>query len=183
MKNNIIFIIIAILNSNLSFANQDKNIAFQKFTNEKNFIAINKDRLILQYSNCKTYKRNGRISYKEIKLLLNQDEVLDINEHHDFLNDYQSENFSLPYYSISIWNWYKTVAFKTKNVEFFSNFKQVIKRRNMVVPKELVRDILKFNQFNAYLFQDKKGNNENKKFYGEFKIKDKFNINECFNLK
>ena len=101
----------------------------------------------------------------------------------DFLNDYQSENFSLPYYTISIWDWYKTVAFKTKNVEFFSNFKQVIKRRNMVVPKELVRDILKFNQFNAYLFQDKKGNNENKKFYGEFKIKDKFNINECFNLK
>ena len=52
----------------------------------------------------------------------------------------------------------------------------------MVVPKELVRDILKLNQFNAYLFQDKKGNNENKKFYGEFKIKDKFNINECFNI-
>ena len=72
------------MNSNLLFANQDKSIDFQKFTNEKNFIAINKDRLILQYSNCKTYKKNGRISYKEIKLLLNQDEVLDINEHHDF---------------------------------------------------------------------------------------------------
>ena len=171
MKNNIIFIIIAILNSNLSFANQDKNIAFQKFTNEKNFIAINKDRLILQYSNCKTYKKNGRISYKEIKLLLNQDEVLDINEHHDFLNDYQSENFSLPYYSISIWNWYKTVAFKTKNVEFFSNFKQVIKRRNMVVPKELVSDILKFNHLMHIYFRIRRAIMRIKSFMENSKLK------------
>ena len=169
------------MNSNLSFANQDKNIAFQKFTNEKNFIAINKDRLILQYSNCKTYKRNGRISYKEIKLLLNQDEVLDINEHHDFLNDYQSENFSLPYYSISIWNWYKTVAFKTKNTEFISNYIQSVKRRNMVVPKQLISDILSYNKIHIYLHQDKSSNN--KMYYGKFIINEKVGIDKCFNIK
>ena len=183
MKKNIfISIIMVILNYNFSFANQGNNLDFKSFTNGQDFISINKDRLNLKYSNCKTHKNNGNISYKEIKLLLNEDEVLDINKHYDFLNDYQSKNFTLPFYSISIWAWYKTVAFKTKNVNYFSNFEQVTKRRNMVVPKELIRDILKFNVLNIYLHQGKHSKNNNKKYFGKFTINKKDNPSKCFNI-
>jgi len=175
-----IFIILTILKSNLSFANQAKNLDFKSFTGQ-DFITINKDRLKLKYSDCKTYKKNGKVSYKEIKLLLNKDEVLHFNEHHDFLNDYQSKNYTPPFYSISMWAWYKTVAFKTKNTEFISNYIQSVKRRNMVVPKQLISDILSYNKIHIYLHQDKSSNN--KMYYGKFIINEKVGIDKCFNIK
>ena len=169
--------IIIIISAKSSYSSE--TLTYEKFINSEEFVAIDSQKLNLHYSSCKTYKKNGKVSYKEIKLLLDKNEVLHINEHHDFLNDYQSKNYTKPFYSISMWAWYQTVAFKTKNSDYFSNYIQSVKRRNMIVPKQLISDILSYNEFRVYLHQDKQSNN--KKYFGDFSIGNNFEPKKCFN--
>ena len=49
----------------------------------------------------------------------------------------------------------------------------------MIVPNNLILDIIKFGEFDIYLHQDK--NTHNQKYYGSFKIKKTNSLKSCFN--
>ena len=176
----IIYFMLFFFYINAGFANADSKITFKEFVNNNKFVPIKKNLLELTSSECNSIKnKNKEISYKEIILYSEKNEILHLNKHFEFLNDYQSLNNSIPFHSISLWSWYQTVAIKTKNFKFFSNFKQITKRRNMIVPNNLILDIIKFGEFDIYLHQDK--NTYNQKYYGSFKIKKTNSLKSCFN--
>ena len=175
------FTVLFYLTSSISWSETKRSLTFREFINNGEFIPIETSRLQLVVGNCNVVKNNKgiKIRYKEVELSINNNVFFDFNKHYILRNDYQSKNFSIPFYSISVWQWYKTVAIKTKNIEFLSNYKQVMRRRNMVVPDELIEDIILTGKFKIYLHQDAR-TTENKKYFGTVNIKNKESLKKCF---
>ena len=150
------------------------------FISQNNFQKIPDELITFLIQGCNEVRdSDGKLSYTEIKLLRDNDSVIDFNKHHAFLNSYQKENYDLPFYSITFWSWYKTVALKAGSFEYLSLYKQSIQRRNMVVNKQFFDNLARDKEFSIWLEQDSK--NSNRFFYGKVKIKNSEKVLTCFN--
>ena len=152
---------------------------FDHFINENNFKRISNDLINLSLGNCKRVKNaGGKLSYKEIKLLRDGDSVIDFNKHYMFSNSYQSKNYGLPFFSITLWSWYKNVALKAGNFKYLSSYKQSMQRRNMVVSEQFFVSLEKDSHFTLWLEQDSDA--PDRFFYGQIQIKNSKQLADCF---
>lgn len=152
---------------------------FDDFISKNTFKKIPSDLITFLLEDCQRVQNaDGKLSYTEIKLLRDGVSVMDFNKHHVFLNSYQSKNYNLPFFSITLWSWYKNVALKAGDFEYLSSYKQSMERRNMIVSKQFFVNLAKDGRFALWLEQDTDASG--RFFSGEVQIKNSQELLACF---
>lgn len=152
---------------------------FDDFISKNTFKKIPDELITFLLEDCQRVQNaEGKLSYTEIKLLRDGVSVIDFNKHQVFLNSYQSKNYNLPFFSITLWSWYKNVALKAGDFEYLSSYKQSMERRNMVVSEQFFVNLAKDNHFIIWLERDT--DTSDRFFSGKVQIRNSKELLACF---
>ena len=168
-----LIIIIIILFSTIG---QTRELTYNEFTLGNSFSPIDKSYLELEAKCRKSYDERDQKKYYEILLFSQGNHVFDFNKH--FKSKLAGrKNLKTPFYSLSVWNWFDTLAIKTKKNKFMTNTDQITMRRNELIPEGLFEDIVKYGKFKVYFHYLL----DNSKSVGNFKIINPKVVKDCVN--
>ena len=171
--NKLIIIIMSIFFSTIG---QTKELTYKEFTLGNSFSPINKSYLELEAKCRKSYDEKDQKKYYEILLFSKGEHVFDLNKHFKS-NLVGRKNLKTPFYSLSVWNWFDTLAIKTKKHKFMTNTDQRTIRRNELIPEGLFVDIVKYGKFKVFFHFLL----DNSKSVGNFKIINPKVLRDCIN--
>jgi len=155
---------------------QSKELTYSEFTLGNSFSPIDESYLELEAKCRKSYDERNKKKYYEILLYSQGRHIFDFNKHFTS-NLVGRKNLKLPFYSLSVWNWFDTLAIKTKKNKFMTNTDQRTMRRNELIPKGLFDDIIKYGKFKIYFHYLL----DNSKSVGDFKIINPKVLRDCVN--
>lgn len=156
------------------------DITFNNFTNAFYFFPAD-SKFSMATAIC-----NKRENYNEIVLVTERGKWFDLNQG------------GADEYSVSLWEWYNTVAIRSGNEEFIHHSKPVVYRWNAAVPETLADEILRTGGFEIYvesnqyrsmgIMMDKEWKEENKVFpnlnlKADVLIKNINEVRACFDNK
>ncbi len=166
------FIILIIFS--FSVTSQARELSYTEFTLGNSFSPIDDSYLMLEAKCRKSYDEREQKKYYEVLLYSDGKHVFDLNKHFKS-NLVGRKNLKIPFYSLSVWNWFDTLAIKTKKNKFITNTDQRTMRRNELIPEGLFSDIVKYGKFKVYFHYLL----DNSKSVGNFKISNPKVLRDC----
>ncbi len=166
------FIILIIFS--FSVTSQARELSYTEFTLGNSFSPIDDSYLMLEAKCRKSYDEREQKKYYEVLLYSGGKHVFDLNKHFKS-NLVGRKNLKTPFYSLSVWNWFDTLAIKTKKNKFITNTDQRTMRRNELIPEGLFSDIVKYGKFKVYFHYLL----DNSKSVGNFKISNPKVLRDC----
>ena len=166
------FIILIIFS--FSVTSQARELSYTEFTLGNSFSPIDDSYLMLEAKCRKSYDEREQKKYYEVLLYSDGKHVFDLNKHFKS-NLVGRKNLKTPFYSLSVWNWFDTLAIKTKKNKFITNTDQRTMRRNELIPEGLFSDIVKYGKFKVYFHYLL----DNSKSVGNFKISNPKVLRDC----
>jgi hypothetical protein len=157
-----------------SAACQGRELTYTEFTLGNSFSPIDESYLKLEAKCKKSYDERDQKKYYEILLFSKGKHVFDLNKHFKS-NLIGRKNLKIPFYSLSVWNWFDTLAIKTKKHKFMTNTDQITMRRNELISEGLFSDIVKYGKFKVYFHYLL----DNSKSVGNFKISNPKALRDC----
>jgi len=122
------------LDSHPHWHKEDRSdVTFENFTSSFYFFPAD-----AKFSTVTAVCKN-RQNYSEILLNTDQGKWLDLNQG------------GADHYSISLWEWYNTVAIKSGNETFIHHSKPVLYRWNAAIPEALANEILRTGEFEIFV--------------------------------
>ena len=168
------FIILIIFS--FSVTSQARELSYTEFTLGNSFSPIDDSYLMLEAKCRKSYDEREQKKYYEVLLYSGGKHVFDLNKHFKS-NLVGRKHLKIPFYSLSVWNWFDTLAIKTKKHKFMTNTDQRTMRRNELIPEGLFKDIIKYGKFKVYFHYLL----DNSKSVGNFKIINPKALRDCVN--
>mgnify|MGYP001222412969 FL=1 len=166
-------IIIIIIFSTIGHA---RELTYAEFTSGNSFSPIDESYLELKAKCRKSYDQRNQKKYYEVLLYSRGEHVFDLNKH--FKSKLVGrKSLKTPFYSLSLWNWFDTLAIKTKKHKFMTNTDQRTMRRNELISEGLFSDIVKYGKFKVYFHYLL----DNSKSVGNFKITNLEVVRDCVN--
>jgi hypothetical protein len=157
-----------------SVTSQARELSYTEFTLGNSFSPIDDSYLVLEAKCRKSYDEREQKKYYEVLLYSKGKHVFDLNKHFK-TNLVGRKNLKIPFYSLSVWNWFDALAIKTKKNKFMTNTEQRTMRRNELIPEGLFADIIKYGKFKIYFHYLL----DNSKSVGNFKISNLKAVRDC----
>ena len=157
-----------------SVTSKARELSYTEFTLGNSFSPIDDSYLVLEAKCRKSYDEREQKKYYEVLLYSKGKHVFDFNKHFK-TNLVGRKNLKIPFYSLSVWNWFDALAIKTKKNKFMTNTEQRTMRRNELIPKGLFDDIIKYGKFKIYFHYLL----DNSKSVGNFKISNLKAVRDC----
>ena len=155
---------------------QARELTYTEFTLGNSFSPIDESYLELKAKCRQSFNEKKQKKYYEVLLYSKGEHVFDLNKHFKS-NLVGRKHLKIPFYSLSVWNWFDTLAIKTKKHKFMTNTDQRTMRRNELIPEGLFKDIIKYGKFKVYFHYLL----DNSKSVGNFKIINPKALRDCVN--
>ena len=158
----------------ISTIGHTEELTYSEFTLGNSFSPIDESYLELEAKCRKSYDERNQKKYYEVLFYSKGKHVFDLNKHFKS-NLVGRKNLKVPFYSLSVWNWFDTLAIKTQKHKFMTNTAQKTMRRNELIPEGLFSDIVRYGKFKVYFHYLL----DNSKSVGNFKIINPTVVRDC----